>query len=437
MLRRDFLVRTGLAVGAIALAKAEAARAALPRPAPGADDWDAVKHEFVLDPGLVHLAGFYLASHPRPVRDAIERHRKALDENPFEAHHLHARDHDARVLVAAASYLGVKPIDIALTDSTTMGLGLTYSSLKLREGQEILQTTHDHYSTNTSLQFRAMRTGATVRKVELYKSGAAASEEEIVKNLLAGLSAKTRIVAVTWVHSSTGVKLPIRAIADALADASKGRDPADRAILCVDGVHGIGVDDVTLPALGCDFFIAGCHKWLLGPRGTGFVWAKPEAWDLAQPTIPPFSFMSPGSPAGKAIGLLDGGRDVTGLGMTPGGFHSFEHRWALSEAFALHERIGKSRIADRIHALNRALKEGLAQMKHVTLHTPMSDELSAGIVCFEVAGMAPEAVVDRLREKKILASVTPYAVQYARLAAGLINDETDIEAALREVRSLA
>ena len=64
--------------------------------------------------------------------------------------------------------------------------------------------------------------------------------------------------------------------------------------------------------------------------------------------------------------------------MTPGGFHSFEHRWALAEAFRFHGRIGKRRVAARIHALNRRLKAGLAGMGHVTLITPRSDALSAG-----------------------------------------------------------
>src|SRR5262245_33773735 len=110
MLRRDFLVRTGVALGAAAFARAEAAaRAHIPTLDLG--NWEDVRGEFVLEPGLVHLSGFYLASHPRPVREAIERHRRALDANPFEYHHSRAGEHDARVLLAAAAYLGVGPLE--------------------------------------------------------------------------------------------------------------------------------------------------------------------------------------------------------------------------------------------------------------------------------------------------------------------------------------
>ena len=122
---------------------------------------------------------------------------------------------------------------------------------------------------------------------------------------------------------------------------------------------------------------------------------------------------------------------------SPGGFHAFEHRWALAEAFRFHLAIGKERVEERVHALNGQLKEGLAGIGGVTLRTPLAAELSAGIVCFEVAGMAPEEVVARLRERRIVASVTPYATPYARLAAGLLTSPEEVEETLGAVRALA
>ncbi|MGE0683093.1 MAG: aminotransferase class V-fold PLP-dependent enzyme, partial [Candidatus Binatia bacterium] len=123
----------------------------------------------------------------------------------------------------------------------------------------------------------------------MYQQPATASQEEIVDTLVKAVQPRTRVVAVTWVHSSTGVKLPIRRMAEALATINATRSEADRVLLCVDGVHGFGVENVHLADLGCDFFIAGCHKGIFGPRGTGLVWGKPEAWPLAPEIIPSFS----------------------------------------------------------------------------------------------------------------------------------------------------
>jgi selenocysteine lyase/cysteine desulfurase len=155
-------------------------------------------------------------------------------------------------------------------------------------------------------------------------------------------------------------------------------------------------------------------------------------WRLLRPTIPHFGRASyeawmKGAPPPPTTADM----------MTPGGFHSFEHRWALGEAFAFHQSIGKAKVAARIHELNRQCKEGLAAMKHVTLHTPRADEISAGIITFEVAGLAPKEVVKRLKDKKIIATTTPYVTSYARLAPGLLDSPADVDTALREVRALA
>jgi len=433
--RRQFLLRTGLALSAGVLAGSLPLPKVLAQssPPPRLDAWEAVRDQFLLKRDWIHMAGFLLSSHPAPVREAIERHRRGLDEDPASYWFEHEEPAEAEVLRAAAGYLGAQPTDIALTDSTTMGLGLLYGGLTLWPGQEILSTIHDHYSTETSLRHRAERTSASFRQIPLYKNLPAVSSDELVESLVKAVRPNTRYVAVTWVHSSTGLKLPIRAMADALAAINAKRNEKDQVIFCVDGVHGFGVENVTMADLGCDFFTAGCHKWLFGPRGTGLVWGHPRAWPSAHATIPTFN-----NDAYRIWMKELPPREVPrAAAMTPGGFHSFEHRWALDEAFKFHLAIGKDRVAARIHELNRQLKEGLAGMKHVTLHTPMADNLSAGIVCFEVDGMSPEQIVQALRRKLILASVTPYATKYARLSPSLLTSPEEGDRTLAAVQRLA
>jgi selenocysteine lyase/cysteine desulfurase len=302
-----------------------------------------------------------------------------------------------------------------------MGLGLLYTGLILRSDQEILTTQHDFYSTHAALGYAAQRTGASLRMIPLYRQLESVSSDEIVQAVAQAIAPTTRVLAVTWVHSSTGLKLPLRRIADVVAEANTSRAPDERVLLCADGVHGFGVEAEPAASLGVDFFISGCHKWLFGPRGTGLVWGRGEqAWSAARPAIPSFS----------------DARTPGGL-MTPGGFHSFEHRWALSAAFDLHQQLGPARVAERIRALNRQLKTGLRQISGVRVHTPMDDELSAGLVCFEVAGLSAQGVVDRLHARGVIATVTPYATSYARLAAGLLNTPEQVDTVVAEVHRLA
>jgi selenocysteine lyase/cysteine desulfurase len=420
--RRELLERGGLALAAAAVRGPEALAApdeadAQPlAPLP----WPSVRSQFRLRRDRVHLGAFLLASHPTPVRRAIDRYRRALDADPVGYLHGSSVAREAAVLRAAASYTGARAADIALTDSTTMGLALLYNGLHVRGDQELLTSMHDFFVTHDALQLKADRTGASLHRIQLYGDSAAANAETIVRRIVNAITPRTRVVALTWVHSSTGVKLPIRRIADALRPLNRGRSEADRILLCVDGVHGFGIENVRLPALGCDFLSAGCHKWLFGPRGTGLVWGRPDAWQHVTHTIP--SFTATGTP---------------GSAMTPGGFHSFEHRWALDEAFRFHQRIGRARIAARTHALNTRFKRGAAAMRHVILRTPRSASLSAGLVCFEVRGVPPQEVVDGLLRRGIVATVTPYAESYARVAPSVLNTPAEIDRALHALASLA
>jgi selenocysteine lyase/cysteine desulfurase len=185
--------------------------------------------------------------------------------------------------------------------------------------------------------------------------------------------------------------------------------------------------------MGCDFFVAGTHKWMFGPRGTGLVWARAETWGRQRPIFPAFEF----GPFAAGMRGAAPPAAMEASWLSPGGFQAFEHLWALPAAFDFHAGLGRQRVAGRIHGLNAQCKEGLARMRHVRLHTPRGDRLSAGIVCFDVAGMKPEEVVGRLLARRIIASAAPYAVSCVRLAPSLLNTPEEIEAALREVRALA
>jgi selenocysteine lyase/cysteine desulfurase len=157
--------------------------------------------------------------------------------------------------------------------------------------------------------------------------------------------------------------------------------------------------------LGCDAFVSGCHKWLGGPRGTGFMWAPEAVWPKIRPVIPSFT----------------GDR-------TPGGFHAFEHRWALAEAFR------DPPVVDP--ALATRLKAGLSELDGVRVVTPLSPEVSAGLVCIESDRQTPEGAVGALRhEHRVIASITPYRERYVRFGT-LGVTAADVDAAVGAVAKL-
>ena len=432
--RRHLLAApAALAAGSLLPGSLLAAATAQTPPLPDLSDWEAVRAQFALDPGYLHFASFFIASHPAPVREALEGYRRAIDANPFlfveramfedDAHNL-----PLQVCAEVAEYLGGRGDEVCLARSTTEGLALVYHGLPLQPGDEALTTVHDHYSHHESIRLATSRAGATMRKATLFEQARDASVDEIVGNLKAAIRPQTKVVGVTWVHSSTGIRLPIREIATML------RSLPNPPLLVVDGVHGLGAVDDTVATMGPDYFCAGTHKWMFAPRGTALVWANAANWGRLRPLVPNFTeiesynaWTEDRPPAGPANAAR----------MTPGGFHAFEHQWAMAAAFRMHRHMQRPRVAARIAAMNDQLKQGLAGLPKVKMHTPRAATLSAGLVAFEIEGVAPTDVVKQLLARRIIASTSPYAVTYARLAPSLVNTPDEVDAAVRAVRAIA
>jgi selenocysteine lyase/cysteine desulfurase len=223
------------------------------------------------DDGLRRFDQFVFATHPPPVRAAIARHRRGLDADAagyLAAHEIELNDRVAR---AAAKRLGVRAEDLAFTDSTTMGLGLVYNGVRV-DG-DVVATEHDFYATHEALRLRFGR----FRRIALYDNPATATVDQMVSAVSRGAG----LLALTWVHSGTGVRIPLREIV-----AAAGED----TLVVVDGVHGLAAVDEPIDV--ADVFVAGTHKWLRGPRGTGIVWSR--AWDRLGATIPTFTPGQPG-----------------------------------------------------------------------------------------------------------------------------------------------
>lgn len=418
--RREALGAAALtAAGALFAGRAGAIESKTPTSGFSSKEWDSVREQFPLDDDRVHLSGFLLASHPAPVRRAIEKYRRALNDDPAT----YVNDNNRRLLsrsrAAAASYIGASANDVMLTDSTTQGLGLLYGGMRLGEGDELLTSTHDHYATHASLAYASERTGAKLRYAPLYDDISSVSAEEIVESLKKEIRDETRVVALTYVHSSTGLKLPLARLARVVREANAGRPADKRALLCVDAVHALGIEPIDVGALGVDVLVAGTHKSLFGPRGTGIGWCHARAQERFRPIIPTFT-------SGEGWGG----------NMSPGGFHAFEHRWALADAFVFQSELGPQKVSARVHGLARRLKEGLRDMPHVTVATPLDDELSAGIVSFDVKRRSHGNVVRALGEQKVIGTVAPYEDSYVRLAPSVFNSEEDIRRALAAVGEL-
>jgi selenocysteine lyase/cysteine desulfurase len=396
--------------------------------------WEHVRDQFVLEHPRVNLAAMSVAPHSRSVQRAIERYAHGLDTAgwPFLSANLLDGEKRAREGAAAYFFPG-NAKNVALTDGTLQGLALMYAGLQIEPDQEILTSNHEFshvYKIFASRQERERRQDF-VRGIDLFEDLPNFSPERVVQKIGAEIRDRTRVLALTWVYSNTGVKLPIAAISELVRKENAGRSVKDRIIFCIDGVHGFGVEATTFPELGCDFFVSGCHKWIFGPRGTGVWLGTDEAW-LQMLTIIP-------STTGSAQGAFAN---------TPGGLHSYELRWALDAAFeVLDRRIGKRRIQERVHAMATRVKEALHSMPHVKLVTPTHPEHSSGIICFDVKDSRAKPIptgdaVDMLERAGVVATTSSSNrarpdVHHVRISVSILNSDDEIGRAIEAIGDLA
>lgn len=254
-----------------------------------------------------------------------------------------------------AALMGATTGELALTGSTTDGVNAVLSALDLGAGDEVVTSDEEHPGVLAPLGALRDRRGVNVRVVGFGELAAAVGPD-------------TRLVACSHVSWKTG------AVVDAAALA------ATPALVLLDGAQGLGAVPVEVGALGCDFYAASGQKWLCGPNGVGYLYARAP---LAAELPPPWPSYAGLADSQRAL-ELDLHPDARRLSV---GFPPAHHvDWALAALDVL-ERAGLA----AVHARGVELAARLA----AAVGERARPRGASTLVTWEVA--EPEAEVERLR----------------------------------------
>ena len=231
--------------------------------APTAED---LRPDYLLDPEITFLNHGSFGACPRPVFESYQRWQLELEREPvdFIAYRLPALLATARGELAR--YLDAPPTDIAFVTNATTGVNLAARSLDLRPGDEILTTDLEYGACDLAWEWLCRRTGATYVRAPIPLPLARA--EELTEALFARATERTRVLYVSHITSATALVLPVEEI------VRRAREHG--LVTIVDGAHAPAHVDLDLDALGADFYAGNAHKWLLAPKGAGFLHARPE-----------------------------------------------------------------------------------------------------------------------------------------------------------------
>ncbi|GAB4816736.1 hypothetical protein N2152v2_003782 [Parachlorella kessleri] len=182
-----------------------------------------------------------------------------------------------RVLRELAGWVHCRPEDLALVPNATTGLNTVISSFSSRLGPKdaIFSLDVGYGSVKKMLQVLADVTGAQVVQAELRFP--LARSEDIVQQVAAALPQNARLAVFDAVTSSTALRLPLEELIQLCH--SRGVE------VLVDGAHALGMVHLDLQALGADYYVSNCHKWLCAPRGSAFLWVHPDRKPQVRPLI--------------------------------------------------------------------------------------------------------------------------------------------------------
>ncbi|MFN8495711.1 MAG: aminotransferase class V-fold PLP-dependent enzyme [Caldilineaceae bacterium] len=102
------------------------------------------------------------------------------------------------------------------------------------------------------------------------------SEEEFVERFWSGVTERTRVIYISHTTSPTALTFPCKKFAGGRAAGHVERDRR---------AHVPGQRDLYLDDIGCDFYTGNCHKWMGGPKGSAFLYVRPEVQHLIEPLI--------------------------------------------------------------------------------------------------------------------------------------------------------
>jgi isopenicillin-N epimerase len=236
---------------------------------------DVSRDEWLLDPAVAFLNHGSFGATPRAVLAEQERWRGLMERHPT---HFMSEELPPALRAAAArlaAFVDARADDLVFVENATAGCNAVLRSLRFAPGDEILVTDHGYPAVRKAAEYVAARAGARV--VEATVPFPLHDAKQVVAAVSSRLSSRTRLAIFDHITSSTAVVFPVGELT-ALCRAAG-------VPVLVDGAHAPGMLSLDVPSIGADWYTGNCHKWLMAPKGSAFLWVTPERQAHTHPLV--------------------------------------------------------------------------------------------------------------------------------------------------------
>ncbi len=234
-----------------------------------------LKSLFLLNPEITYLNFGSFGACPQPIFEDYQKWQRLLEYDPMQFIGVNGPGFLKASREALAKYVGCESNDLVYVTNPSYGTNIIANSLQLIPGDEILATDLEYGASDKTWSFYCKKTGAKYirQKINL----PIVSKEQFLVDFFSGLSTKTKLIFVSHITSATALIFPVKEI------CAKARE---LGIMCfVDGAHAPGQIPLNIQELDPDIYTGACHKWMMTPKGSSFLYVKKEIQHLFDPLI--------------------------------------------------------------------------------------------------------------------------------------------------------
>jgi selenocysteine lyase/cysteine desulfurase len=335
------------------------------------DFWFEVQQAFTEDRNIINLNNGTVQNGLRIVQDAVRRHNEFSGNAAWHSMAILGKEIES-CRRRLAEHLGCDPEELVICRGGTEAGQIPIMGLDLKKGDEVVITNQDYPRLLSAWRQREKREGIVLKIVPL--PAPPVPLDVFYKLVEQQVTPRTKLVHICHMTHWTGQMAPVRRISE-MAHA-RGIE------VLVDGAHGFMHVPFKLADLGCDYYTASLHKWLLAPPGNGFVRIPkariPEVWPLTPPwTDDP-----------KNIRRYE---DV--------GTRTPANRIAIAEAITFNEGLGLERKSARLRFLRDRWAKRLHPLPKVRFYSSLDPAESCGIATFRVEGLDMAKLTEHLLDK--------------------------------------
>lgn len=372
---------------------------------------------FLLESDVIFLNHGSFGATPRPVFEVYQEWQRRLESQPVRFLGRELNEHLAQARAELGRYLNADPDDLVFIPNATYGANVVARSLRLGKGDEILASDQEYGACEYAWEYVCQRTGAVYRREAIPLQ---ASEEERVEAFWRGVTPRTKVIFLSHITSPTALRLPVEQIIRRARQAG--------LITVIDAAHAPGQLPLDLGSLGADFLFGNCHKWMMAPKGSAFLYVRRELQEQIEPLIVSWGYhpapeMSNGS---RFLDLLQwtGTHDPAAWLSVPAAIRFMEeHHWDM--------------VRHRSHLLLRQTLEAAVELTDLPLaYAQDSDYAQMGIV--PLPSVPAKVLKERLyQEYRIEIPVIEWAGKvFLRISVQGYNTPDDLEALLRAMKLL-